>query len=124
MSAVLKDLVEDDEDKSIDIPSVYESKICRRAFEFCDMYSKKPYRDISHQIDDQKELPNYYNDFLHDLTSNSVISLLLLSNFLIIPSLTKLICLHLAYLLRDMGSEQRLKYFHISDRMELECAEM
>ena len=124
LSALLKDLVEDDEEKSIDIPPVYEGKICRRAFEFCDMYSTKPYRDISHPIDDQKELPNYYNNFLHDMTSNSVIALLLLSDFLAIPSLTKLICLHLAYLMRDMESEQRLKYFHIPDPMEMEYVEM
>ena len=124
LSGLLKELVEGDEDESVIIPSDYEGKICKRAFEFCDKYSTNPYRDISHPIDDQKELPNYYNEFLNDMTSNSVISLLLLSDFLAIPSLTKLICLHLAYLLRDMGSEQRLKYFHISDPMELECAEM
>ena len=124
LSGSLKEMLECDEEKSVKIPSIYEGKICKRAFEFCEKYSTSPYRDISHPIDDQKELPNYYNDFLHDMTSNSVIALLLLSDFLAIPSLTKLICLHLAYLLRDMGSEQRLKYFHISDPMEMECAEM
>ena len=124
LSGLLKELVEGDEDESVIIPSDYEGKICKRAFEFCDKYSTNPYRDISHPIDDQKELPNYYNNFLHDMTSNSVIALLLLSDFLAIPSLTKLICLHLAYLLRDMGSEQRLKYFHIIDPMEMEYVEM
>ena len=125
MSKLLKDLVEDDEDKTIGIPSIYEGKLCRRAFEFCEMYSKKPYPDITHPLDDLKALPNYYNEFLYDLTPNSIISLLLLlSDYLDIPPLNKLICLHLAYLIRDMGSKQRLKYFNISDPMELQSAEM
>ena len=124
MSALLKDLVEDDEDKSIDIPSVYEGKTCRRAFEFCDMYSHKPYCDISHPIDDQKELPNFYNTVLDELNPVSVISLLVLSDYLHITPLNKLICFHLAYLMRDMENNQRLDYFNISDPTEVECADM
>ena len=57
------------------------------------------------------------------MTSNSVIALLLLSDYLVIPPLTKLICLHLAYLMRDMESEQRLKYLHIIDPVEMEYVE-
>ena len=124
MSKVLKEIVEDDEDKTISIPFIYEGKLCKRAFEFCELYSRKPYPDITHPLDDQKELPNFYNEFLYDLTPISVISLLVLSDFLDIPPLNKLICLHLAYLMRDMGSKQRLKYFNISDPMELQSAEM
>ena len=124
MSKVLKELVEADEDKTISIPFIYEGKLCKRAFEFCELYSRKPYPDITHPLDDQKELPNFYNEFLYDLTPISVISLLVLSDFLDIPPLNKLICLHLAYLMRDMGSKQRLKYFNISDPMELQSAEM
>jgi hypothetical protein len=120
----LKEIVEDDEDNTISIPFIYEGKLCKRAFEFCDFYSRKPYRDITHPLDDQKELPNFYNEFLYDLTPISVISLLVLSDFLDIPPLNKLICLHLAYLMRDIGSAQRLKYFNISDPMELQSAEM
>ena len=124
MSKLLKALVEDDEDKTIVIPSIYERNLCRRAFEFCEMYSKKPYPDITHPINDIKAFPNYYNEFLYSLTPNSNISLLLLSDYLDIPPLNKLICLHLAYLMRDMGSKQRLKYFNICDPMVLQSAEM
>ena len=72
----------------------------------------------------KKKLPNYYDEFLNDMTSNSVIALLLLSDYLDITPLTQLICLHLAYLMRDMENEQRLKYFHITDPMEMEYVEM
>ena len=88
------------------------------------MYSKKTYLDISHPLDDLKELPNYFNEFLYNLTPNSIISLLLLSDYLDIPPLNKLICFHLAYLIRNMGSKQRLKYFNICDPMVLQSAEM
>ena len=124
MSKVLKEIVEDNEDKTISIPFIYEGKLYRRAFEFRELYSRKPYPDITHPLNDQKELPNFYNEFLYDLKPISVISLLVLSDFLDIPPLNKLICLHLAYLMRDMGSEQRLNYFNISDPMELQSAEM
>ena len=124
LSGSLKEMLECDEDKSVNIPSIYEGKICKRAFEFCEKYITSPYRDISHPIDDQKELPNYYNEFLNDMTSNSVIALLLLSDYLAITPLTELICFHLAYLMRDMESEQRLKYFHITDLMGMEYVEM
>ena len=124
MSKLLKYLVKDDEDKTIGIPSIYEGKLCRRAFEFCEMYSRKPYADITHPLDDQMELHNFYNEFLYNLTPNSVISLLLLSDFLDIPPLNKLICFHLAYLIRNMGSKQRLKYFNICDPIVLQSAEM
>ena len=124
LSGSLKLMLECDDGYSVDIPSIFEGKICKRAFEFCDRYSTSPYRDISHPIDDQKKLPNYYNEFLNDMTSNSVIALLLLSDYLEITPLTQLICLHLAYLMRDMESEQRLKYFHITDTMGMEYVEM
>ena len=117
-------MVEDDEDKTIGIPSIYEEKLCRRAFEFCEMYSKKSYPDITHPLDDLKALPNYYNEFLYNLTPNSIISLLQLSDYLDIPPLNKLICFHLAYLIRNMGSKQRLKYFNICIPMVLQSAEM
>ena len=113
-----------DEEESVNIPPIYEGKICKRAFEFCEKYSTSPYRDISHPIDDQKELPKYYNEFLNDMTSNSVIALLLLSDYLDITPLTQLICLHLAYLMRNMGNDQRLNYFNISDPTEMQSAEM
>ena len=124
MSEVLKDIVEDDEDKTIDIPFIYEGKLCRRAFEFCEYYSRYPYRDITHPLDNQKELPNFYNKVLDDLDPVSIISLLVLSDYLHITPLNKLICLHLAYLMRNMGSDQRLNYFNISDPTEMEIAEM
>ena len=59
MSKVLKELVEADEDKTISIPCIYEGKLCKRAFEFCELYSRKPYPDITHPLDDQKELLNF-----------------------------------------------------------------
>ena len=124
MSSVLKDIVEENEDNVFSIPIIYEGKLCKRAFEFCDFYSRKPYANITHPLDNQKELPNFYNEVLHDLKPVSVISLLVLSDYLDIPPLNKLICLHLAYLMRDMGSDQRLNYFNISDPTEMEIAEM
>ena len=120
----MKEIVEDDEDNTIYIPFIYEGKLCKRAFEFCDLYSRKPYRDITHPLDDQKELPNFYNEVLHDLNPVSVISLLVLSDYLLITPLNKLICLHLAYLMRDMENHQRLNYFNIGDPMDMESAEM
>ena len=116
--------MEDNKDKIIHIPFVYEEKLCKWAFEFCDFYSRNPYRDITHPIDDQKELPNFYNEVLDDLNPVSVISLLVLSDYLHITPLNKLICFHLAYLMRDMENNQRLDYFNISDPTEVECAEM
>ena len=124
MSKVLKEIVEDNEDKTISIPFIYEGKLCKRAFEFCELYSRKPYPDITHPLDNQKELPNFYNEVLDNLKPVSVILLLVLSNFLDIPPLNKLICLHLAYLMRNMGSDQRLNYFNISDPTEMQSAEM
>ena len=124
MSKVLKDIVEDNEDKTFSIPIIYEGKLCKRAFEFCEFYSRKPYPDITHPLDDQKELPNFYNEFLYDLTPISVILLLVLSDYHHITPLNKLICLHLAYLMRNMGSDQRLNYFNISDPTEMQSAEM
>ena len=116
--------MQDNKDKIIHIPFVYKGKLCKRAFEFCDFYSRNPYPDITHPIDDQKELPNFYNKVLYDLNPVSVISLLVLSDYLHITPLNKLICLHLAYLMRDMGSHQRLNYFNNSDPTEMESAEM
>ena len=124
MSKVLKDIVEDNEDKTFSIPIIYEGKLCKRAFEFCELYSRNPYHDITHPLDDQKELPNFYNEVLDDLNPVSVISLLVLSDYLHITPLNKLICFHLAYLMRDMENNQRLDYFNISDPTEVECAEM
>ena len=124
MSKVLKEIVEDNEDKTISIPFIYEGKLCKRAFEFCELYSRKPYPDITHPLDDQKELPNFYNEVLYNLKPILVILLLVLSDFLDIPPLNKLICFRLAYLIRNMGSEQRLKYFNICDPMLLQSAEM
>ena len=124
VSEVLKDIVEDNQDKMIRIPFVYKGNLCKRAFEFCDFYSRNPYRDITHPIDDQKELPNFYNEVLYDLKPVSDILLLVLSNFFDILPLNKLICFYLAYLMRNMGSNQRLNYFNISDPTEVECAEM
>ena len=124
MSKVLKDIVKDNEDKTFSIPIIYEGKLCKRAFEFCEFYSRKPYRDITHPLDNQKELPNFYNQVLDDLKPVSVISLLVLSDWLHIPPLNKLICLHLAHLMKNMGSDQRLNYFNISDPTEMQSAEM
>ena len=117
-------MVEHNEDKIIDIPFIYEGKLCRRAFEFCEYYSRKPYRDITHPLDNQKELPNFYKKVLDDLDPVSIISLLVLSDYLHITPLNKLICFHLAYLMRDMENNQRLDYFNISDPTEVECAKM
>ena len=117
-------MVEHNEDKIIDIPFIYEGKLCKRAFEFCEYYSRNPHPDITHPLDDQKELPNFYKKVLDELKPVSVISLLVLSDFLHITPLNKLICLHLAYLMRNMGSNQRLNYFNISDPTEMEIAEM
>ena len=124
VSEVLKDIVEDNQDNVIKIPFVYEGNLCKRAFEFCDYYSRNPYPDIKHPIDDQKELPNFYNEVLDELNPVSVISLLVLSDYLHITPLNKLICFHLAYLMRDMENYQRLEYFNISDPTEVECADM
>ena len=124
MSKVLKEIVEDNKDKTISIPFIYEGKLCKRAFEFCELYSRKLYPDITHPLDNQKELPKFYNEFLYNLKPISVISLLVLSDFLDIPPLNKLICLHLAYLMRNMGSNQRLNYFNISDPTEMQSVAM
>ena len=124
VSDILRDIVKHNEDKIIDIPFIYEGKLCKRAFEFCEFYSRNPYPDITHPLDDQKELPNFYNEVLHDLNPVSVILLLVLSDYLLITPLNKLICLHLAYLMRDMENHQRLNYFNIGDSMDMESAEM
>ena len=124
VSKVLKEIVEDNEDKTISIPFIYKGKLCKRAFEFCELYSRKPYPDITHPLDNQKELPNFYNEVLDDLNPVLVISLLVLSDYLHITPFNKLICFHLAYLMRDMENYQRLDYFNISDPTEVECADM
>ena len=124
VSEVLKDIVEDNQDKMIRIPFVYEGNLCKRAFEFCDYYSRNPFSDIKHPIDDQKELPNFYNKVLDELNPVSVISLLVLSDYLGITPLNKLICFHLAYLMRDLENYQRFEYFNISDPTEVDCADM
>ena len=124
VSDILKDIVKHNKDKIIDIPFIYEGKLCKRAFEFCEFYSRNPYPDITHPLDDQKELPNFYKEVLDELNPVSVISLLVFSDYLHITPLNKLICFHLAYLMRDMEKNQRLDYFNISDPTEVECADM
>ena len=124
VSDILKDIVKHNEDKTISIPIIYEGKLRKRAFEFCEFYSRNPYPDITHPLDDQKELPNFYNEVLDELNPVSVISLLVLSDYLHITPLNKLICFNLAYLMRDMENNQRLEYFNLSDPTEVECADM
>ena len=124
MSKLVQDMSEDSEDTDIHISNKLEWKLCRRLFQFCDKYINNPYSDITHPLDDQKALPNYYNDFLDDLTPNSVISLLQISDYLNILPLLKLICFKLAYLMRDMSCEERLNYFNIHEPTLLQNAEM
>ena len=111
ISKLVQSMSEDDKVTNIQMPNNFEGKLCRRAFEFCEKYINDPYSDITFPLDDQKMLPNYYNDFLDGLTSHSIISLLKLSDFLNIPQLLKLICFKLAYLVREMSCEERLNYF-------------
>ena len=122
ISKVVQSMSEDDKVTNIQTPNNIKGFLCRRAFEFCEKYINDPYSDITFPLDNQKMLPNYYNDFLDGLTSHSIISLLKLSDFLNIPQLLKLICFKLAYLMRDMSCKRRLDYFNINEPMLLQSA--
>ena len=122
LSILIQAMAEDEELTSFQITDNFEGKLCRRAFEFCKKYINDPYPDITFPLDNQKMLPNYYNDFLDGLTSQSIILLLQLSDFLDIPELLKLICFKLAYLLRDIRYKQRLDLFNINKPIMLESA--
>ena len=122
LSRLMQSMAEDEELPSLHITHNFEGKLCRRAFEFCEKYINDPYPDITFPLDNQKMLPNYYNNFLDGLTLQSIILLLQLSDFLDIPELLKLICFKLAYLFRDIRYEQRLDLFNIKKPIMLESA--
>ena len=83
----MQSMAEDEELPSLHISHNFEDKLCRRAFEFCEKYINDPYPDITFLLDNQKMLPNYYNDFLDSLTLQSIILLLQLLDFFIYLSL-------------------------------------
>ena len=115
-------MTEDEELPSLHITHNFEGKLCRQAFEFCEKYINDPYPDITFPLDNQKMLPNYYNNILDGLTLQSIILLLQLLNFFDIPELLKLICFKLAYLLRDICCEERLDLFYINKHIMLESS--
>ena len=124
MSKTFINTGDDDEDEVTSIRLPYQGNISRRAFKFCHSNIKEPYHPITHPIDKVKALPNFYNDFLEDLTPDLVVSLLHVSDFLDIPPLTQLICFKLAYLMRDMSYKERIDYFRMNDSVTMEYAEM
>ena len=122
---MVADAVNDDkEGVEISIPYEHSGYLVRKAFEFCQNYKQNPFQDINHPIDNYKDLANFYNGIVDDLTSNDVICLLRLSDYLNIPPLLKLIYYKLSYLMRDISYKKRLQYFGLNDEWLSGSAEM
>lgn len=116
MSRLIKEMLEEDEDETPDIPlpNVAREPL-KRVVEFCEKHADEPMPTISRPLKsvNMTEIVGEWDAYFIDLDDRALFDVILAANYLDIPDLLDLGCAKIASMIKNKTPEEIKERFHI-----------